>query len=135
MPTRLLTGAGVMPSNSDVLLSLFAVAVVQSDGDGGLITEANDLLGNLCGWDPAELVGQPLDVLIPPQSRGAHHHYRTGFMLHPSARPMGPDREVVLLHKSGREIRVWIALAPIDDNTITAVILPTAKGYVELENR
>jgi two-component system phosphate regulon sensor histidine kinase PhoR len=115
-------------SNSRVLRSLFAVAVVKSDRDVGRITEVNDLLGELTGWDPVELEGQPLDVLIPERSRGSHHHYRAGFMLHPLARPMGPDREVVILHKNGTEIRVWIGLAPIDRGSVTAVILPMDIG-------
>ena len=117
-------------TNSEVLRNLFAVAVIQSDhsSGGGVIIEANELLGELCGWALPELVGQQLDVLIPERSRSAHHHYRAGFMLHPSARPMGPDREVVILHKNGTEIRVWIGLAPNDAESTTAVILPMDIG-------
>lgn len=113
---------------NDALVDLFAVAVIESDTDAGRIVEVNDLLCRLCGFARDELLGQPLDVLIPDRSRAAHRHYRAGYMLHPSARPMGPDREVVLLHKTGREIRVWIGLAPIDDHNVTAVVLPMDIG-------
>ncbi len=113
---------------SDALSDLFAVAVIESSTDSGQIVEVNDLLCRLCGFDRDELIGAPLDILIPERSRRAHRHYRAGYMLHPSARPMGPDREVVLQHKDGREIRVWIGLAPIDEHNVTAVVLPMDIG-------
>lgn len=112
----------------DALVDLFAVAVVESDQEAGTIVECNELLCRLCGWTRDELIGAPLDLLIPQRSQAAHRYYRAGYMLHPSARPMGPDREVVLLHKTGREIRVWIGLAPIDEHNVTCVVLPMDIG-------
>lgn len=120
---------------ADALTDLFAVAIVESKTDdvapadeAGIIVEVNDLMCRLCGFTRDELLGASLDVLIPERSRRAHRHYRRGYMLHPSARPMGPDREVVLLHKSGREIRVWIGLAPMDEHNVTCVVLPMDIG-------
>ncbi len=113
---------------SDALSDLFAVAVIESSSDAGKIVEVNELLTLLCGFSREEMIGAPLDILIPQRSQAAHRHYRAGYMLHPSARPMGPDREVVLQHKDGREIRVWIGLAPMASNNVTAVILPMDIG-------
>jgi PAS domain S-box-containing protein len=109
------------------LRALFAVAVIDHS-ENGIIVRVNPLMCELSGWSEDELVGQPLELLIPKQSRQAHHFYRMGFMLRPSPRPMGPDREVVLLHRTGHEIRVWVGLAPIEEGGVLAVVLPMDIG-------
>jgi PAS domain S-box-containing protein len=114
------------------LLKLFAVVIVTTGGsDGGVITYANELFCALSGWSSDELVGQPLNIVIPEKSRAAHEHYRQGFGHRPSTRPMGPDRAVVLLHRDGSELPVWVGLDPSSDEnpeTVTAVILPMSIG-------
>jgi PAS domain S-box-containing protein len=127
---HVLEHAGSSRALGDALRDLFAIVVVDSAGEDGIITGANTMLYELAGYEPEELIGAKLDVLIPERSVMAHKHYRLGYMHNPVARPMGPDREVVLLHKDGREIRVWIGLAPVvgEEGATTAVILPMDIG-------
>ena len=110
------------------LVGLFAVCIVSAGEDehGGEILFVNDLFCSLSGWAKEDIVGQKLDVIIPERSRSAHQYYRRGFEFRASPRPMGPDREVVLLHKDGKEIRVWVGLDPDrmeNPTTVTAVLL------------
>lgn len=122
-----------MVDTGKALLELFAVVTVTTGAGegGGEIVFVNNLFCVLSGWAKEEIVGQKIDVLIPEESRAAHHHYRLGFEVRPSSRPMGPDREVVLRHKQGHKIRVWVGLDPDtyeDPATVTAVILPMDIG-------
>lgn len=126
----------MQPGISKALLTLFAV-VTCSTGDadqgGGEILFVNDLFCALSGWTREQIIGQKLNVIIPERSREAHEHYRKGFEARPAARPMGPDRQVVLLHKEGHEIRVWVGLDPDFDPdtglvTVTSVMLPMDIG-------
>lgn len=114
------------------LNELFAVAVIEVANGHGLgqemIRYANPLLCELAGYEPDALTDRPLDLLLPARSREAHHHYSRGYKARPEPRPMGPDREVVLLHKSGVEIRVWVGLAPHDEHHVTAAIMPMDIG-------
>lgn len=107
-----------------MLDKLFAVVTVQGGGDEGLIVGANSLMCALSGYSEGELIGKTLDMLVPQESREAHRFYRQGFMLRPSTRLMGPDREVLLAHREGHNIRVWVGLSPIGDDHVMAVVLP-----------
>jgi PAS domain S-box-containing protein len=109
-----------------------AAVVIDAMDPKGIIVDVNDLFCELCGRASGELIGEPLDMLVPPDSRRAHHHYRSGFMQRPDARPMGPDREVYVLHKNGEQLRVWIALSPIErvpnQKHVLCVVLPMDIG-------
>jgi PAS domain S-box-containing protein len=58
------------------------------DGDG-LIREANPKAEILFGWSREELIGSPVDLLVPEASRGYHGAHRDSFMSQPRDRPMG----------------------------------------------
>lgn len=109
---------------------MFPICVVGND-ERGTIVYANEKLHDFLGYSEGELVGQPLDVIIPHASRAAHKHYRKGFMTRPSMRPMGRDREVTILKKDQTVVRVMIALGPENvegvprlDGSVASVILP-----------
>lgn len=79
----------------------------------GRILFANRHSDELLGWPPDELVGQPIEVLIPLQSRGAHQSHRNGYTSDPKARPMGSGLLLSALHRDGGEIPVEVALSPL----------------------
>jgi PAS domain S-box-containing protein len=79
----------------------------------GTILYSNSHSLELLGWPPDLLVGQPIEVLVPQQSRGAHHSHRDGYMADPKARPMGSGLLLSALHRDGREIPVEVALSPL----------------------
>ncbi len=111
-----------MGSPSEAVLELFAVAVVKTEE--GLICDANEQLLALSGYTREELVGQPLDTLIPERFREKHRDHVREYSQVPEPRPMGPDRQVVLRQKSGQDVDVWVGLSPIEEGGCVAVVLP-----------
>src|SRR5205085_2137745 len=85
----------------------------------GRVTLANTQAERLFGYDRAELLGQPVENLIPERYRSAHPDLRAGFFGHPANRPMGAGRDLYGLRKDGREVPVEIGLNPvrIDEST------------------
>ena len=79
----------------------------------GLITVVNQEIERLFGYSREEMVGQPVEILVPSASAGGHAKLRENYAQDPSARPMGVGRELVARHKNGREIPVEIGLSPI----------------------
>ena len=84
--------------------------------ESGTITFVNDRLLVLFGYRRGELVGRPVEVLVPERHRGAHRGHRTSFYAAPTARLMGtgPVVELHAVDKSGREFPVEIALTPLE---------------------
>lgn len=68
---------------------------------------------NLFGYDRRDLLGQPVERLLPQRFHDRHVHHRASFVATPRARPMGPDLELYALHASGHEIPVEISLSPL----------------------
>ncbi len=79
----------------------------------GLIALANTQTGKLFGYDRGELLGQPVEMLMPQRFRAGHINYRNAFHLSPGARAMGAGRELIGLHRNGAEIPLQISLDPI----------------------
>jgi PAS domain S-box-containing protein len=80
----------------------------------GTIVLMNALTEQLLGYARDELVGQPIDRLVPPRFRGRHREYRAGFLAESRARPMGAGRDLYALRKDGSELPVEIGLSPMD---------------------
>jgi PAS domain S-box-containing protein len=79
----------------------------------GLILYANDHCNEIVGWTPAELVGQPIEMLIPGRLRPGHTAHRKSYTDGPKARPMGSGLLLSALHRTGKEVPVEIALSPL----------------------
>ena len=80
---------------------------------GGPIVMANPQIERIVGYARGELIGRPLDILLPEQSRSAHHDHLSRFHADPHPRHMGAGRELYARHKDGRAIPVEIGLAPV----------------------
>lgn len=76
----------------------------------GVIVLANERLHALLGWPPDELVGQPVELLVPPAARSRHAALRAAAP--GSGRAMGAGR-FSAASASGEEIPVEISLAPL----------------------
>jgi PAS domain S-box-containing protein len=79
----------------------------------GLIIVANSQTEKLFGYAREELLGQPVELLIPERFRGSHADHRTNYVREPRARPMGAGRELYGLRKDGSEFPVEISLSPL----------------------
>jgi diguanylate cyclase (GGDEF)-like protein/PAS domain S-box-containing protein len=87
-----------------------ALFVVDSKGK---ITLANVQAEVLFGYDRSELVGQPVEILIPPRFALHHVGHRTRFMNETHIRPMGAAIELFALRRDGGEFPVDIMLSPM----------------------
>ena len=94
------------------LLEFVPDGIVVTDGDG-LIVFANSMALSLFGWEREELVGQPVEMLLPARFRGGHRGLRSGYHASPRPRPMGMGTDLAALRKDGSEFPAEISLAPI----------------------
>jgi len=88
-----------------------AVVIVDT---GGSITLVNAQTERLFGYHRAELLGQPVEMLIPERVREGHVGHRAGFVTRPGVRPMGASLDLFGLHKQGHEFPVEISLSPLE---------------------
>ena len=88
-------------------------AIVVTDSEGR-ITNANAQVQRTFGYTREELVGQPVETLIPERFRGVHPNHRQAYNAQPSVRPMGVGLELYGLRKDGTEFPVDIMLSPIE---------------------
>jgi diguanylate cyclase (GGDEF)-like protein/PAS domain S-box-containing protein/putative nucleotidyltransferase with HDIG domain len=82
-------------------------------GEDGVIRTVNAQAERLFGYSREELVGSPVDRLIPTSRREAHAQHRAAFGSAPTARPMGAGRALRARRKDGSECPVEISLAPL----------------------
>ncbi|MFL9823918.1 PAS domain S-box protein [Rhodoplanes sp. SY1] len=77
------------------------------------IVFANEHAEELLGYARGELVGQPVECLVPDRFRDGHPDLRRVFDLSPRDRPMGMGRDLAARRKDGSEFPVEIALKPM----------------------
>jgi PAS domain S-box-containing protein len=103
--------------------------------DSGRILLMNAQIENIFGYSHEDLMGQPLERLVPLPSRALHPRLRHGFFLEASSRPMGAGRELYGLHRDGHEVPVEIALTTLDARegrlVLTSVVDITERKRVE----
>jgi PAS domain S-box-containing protein len=103
--------------------------LVIADEDGRIVY-ANHRLTELSGWTAEELRGEPIELLVPERMRGVHEQHRDRFIAHPSVRPMGEGRGIVLRRKDGSEFPADISLSPLD-TPATRVVLATIRDVTD----
>jgi PAS domain S-box-containing protein len=82
-------------------------------GPGGDIEFVNAKAEALFGYGREELLGAPIELLLPQRYASNHPQFVRAFFAAPSARPMGAQRELFARAKDGQEVPVEIGLNPI----------------------
>ena len=82
----------------------------------GLILFTNSQGERIFGYDRNELIGRPIETLVPERLRASHRSHRSHYATQPTARPMGDDMALIAVTKSGREFPVEISLSPFTEN-------------------
>jgi len=80
----------------------------------GTIILVNREIERLFGYEREELLGQPIERLVPVRFRERHPGFRTDFFAHPQTRSMGAGRDLFGVRKNGIEFPVEIGLNPIE---------------------
>ena len=111
--------------------------LLEAAPDGMIIADANGeiLLVNsqaekMFGYSREELLGQPIEILVPQRIRGAHQQYRKEYGANAHLRPMGAGLSLFGLHKNGHEIPVEISLAPLQSDG-GAVVIASIRDVTE----
>jgi len=106
------------------LLEAAPDAIMQVDTDGKILL-LNRVTEVMFGYSREELLGQPVEVLVPAARRGNHVQHRNGYAHHPSTRPMGAKLQLEGMRKDGACFPVEISLSPsssTDEFRVTAII-------------
>ena len=79
----------------------------------GKIVIVNSQTERLFGYAREELIGQPVEMLVPERFRALHHRDRATYATDPKLRPMGAGRALTGRTKAGSEFPVEISLSPL----------------------
>ncbi|MGD9852985.1 MAG: PAS domain S-box protein [Nitrospirales bacterium] len=88
----------------------------------GTIVLANQRLTTQFGYTSEELLGQPMECLVPARFQANHPAHRNSFFVTPTPRQMGSGRELYGLRKDGTEFPVEIGLNPVTSEDGTFVL-------------
>jgi PAS domain S-box-containing protein len=80
---------------------------------GGRITLVNRQTEKLFGYERGELLGRPVEVLVPQRLHGRHVMHRDAFFTGPAVRPMGMELDLFAVRRDGSEFPVEISLSPL----------------------
>ncbi|HEX9290045.1 MAG TPA: histidine kinase dimerization/phosphoacceptor domain -containing protein [Anaeromyxobacteraceae bacterium] len=89
------------------------------------IALVNGQLHRMFGYEREELLGKPVEVLVPDRFRGIHLQHRERYFGEPRTRPMGAGLDLLGRRKDGSEFPVEISLSPMrteDGTLVTAAI-------------
>jgi two-component system, sensor histidine kinase len=95
-------------------------AIVVVDASGSVVF-ANRQLAAVFGYASDEILGRPVEQLLPERFHARHVGHRTGFATGPRVRPMGLGLELAARRKDGSEFPVEISLSPIRDGDRTLI--------------
>ena len=99
-------------------------AMVIIDREGRILF-VNHQAEKIFGYHRDELLGRPIEMLVPDRFRQKHLRHRADYLGDPRVRPMGNDLDLTGLRKDGSEFPVEISLSPItteDGTVVTAVV-------------
>jgi PAS domain S-box-containing protein len=110
---------------SDAIIAISADAIISTDAHQRII-RFNRGAEEIFGYTAEEVIGRPLDILLPPRFRGAHtEHVRRFGQSSVAARRMGERRQIAGVRKTGEEFpaEASISRLEISGETIFTVVL------------
>jgi PAS domain S-box-containing protein len=87
--------------------------IVIVDHDGAIVL-VNGQAETAFGYVRSEIVGQPIEILVPERFRSAHVADRTHYFRSPAIRPMGARQDLYGRRKDGAEFPIEVRLSPLE---------------------
>lgn len=106
------------------LLEAAPDAILQVDAEGRIIL-LNRVTEDMFGYAREELLGKPVEVLIPRELHARHAEHRAQYREHPMTRTMGSGLALEGIRKDGSRFPVEISLSPspsAEEFRVTAII-------------
>jgi PAS domain S-box-containing protein len=98
-----------------------ARALLESASDGIVVVEAdgrivlvNAKVEEMFGYNREELLGQPVEILLPPWLFDVHTRHRADYLAHPHSRPMGLGLDLTGRRKDGSQFPVEASLSCVE---------------------
>jgi PAS domain S-box-containing protein len=112
------------------LLSSAPDAIIGVDSDGR-IELMNEQAARLFGWDHDELIGRPVEVLVPLAVQERHVAHRRSYLADPVARPMGLGLRLQARRRDGSEFPAEISLSTIEGDDGGTTVLAAVRDVTE----
>jgi PAS domain S-box-containing protein len=118
-----------------ILLEACYDGVIEVDSQGTILL-VNSGAERLFGYHRDELLGRPIEVLIPQAARAAHQQHRAQYQHAPQNRLMGQSRRLSALRADGTELPVNVSLSPvrIEDAIHTLAVIRDMSESIALSN-
>jgi two-component system sensor kinase FixL len=113
-----------------------SAAMIMANKEGRMIL-INKRAETLFGYKRDELIGQPVEMLVPERFRSHYVSFREGYFGDAQARPMGAGRELFGQCKDGSEVPIEIGLNPVHTSeglcVLASIIDISERKQAELE--
>ena len=91
-------------------------------GADGTVQMVNAEVERVFGYARDELLGKPVEILLPARYRQDHPRLRRGFFAAPAARKMGVGRDLYAIRRDGSEFPVEVGLSSVTTEAGTQVL-------------
>ena len=95
-----------------------AELILNSIGDGvitmdarGIMLSCNPAAGKIFGYEPGDLVGQNVKILMPPRDHAQHDFYLERYLATGQEHRLGTDREITALRRDGSVFPMEISIS------------------------
>lgn len=88
----------------------------------GHISLVNKRALEMFGYQQHEMIGQPIEMLVPQDKIGGHHHSRQQYLQNPSTRPMAELKELFARRRDGSLFPVEIGLTYLEGDSKVSVL-------------
>jgi diguanylate cyclase (GGDEF)-like protein/PAS domain S-box-containing protein len=97
----------------EALLNAVPEGILEIDAAGNIVF-VNPQLCDLFGYGPTELLGQPVERLVPPAARAGHADRRSAFWASSRSRSMGSSLDISGVRKDGSLVAVDVSLSRLE---------------------
>ncbi len=108
--------------------------IINEEGEIELLNRQTE---HVFGYDRGELIGKPIECLIPPRFRENHPSFRAQYLKDAVTRKMGQGAQLYGYRKNGEEFPIDTSLGPLitDDGVLVSCAIRDVSDRKNLEER